>query len=176
MPLNLEVWKKPIAAVSVAASLGLGGAWTLVDHWEGNRLTGYKDSIGIPTICRGTTSGPLVKRGTATQEECDGQTLADLKVAYATVKSCVSAPLTEGETAAWVSFTLNVGPGRKGVKDGMCVLKSGALPGHVTLLSQGKHREACNKLMEWTRAGGQVVRGLYNRRLDETAICLRDLP
>ena len=177
MQLNLKQVVKTASAAVLAASLGLGGAWSLVDKWEGSSTTMYRDSLGIPTICRGATNTPLLKLVSVTQDECDDQTLKDLIIARNTVNSCIKVPLTQGETAAWVSFALNVGPGKRGPKgkDGMCMLKSGALPSHVKLLAQGKNKEACAMLMQWTKAGGKTLRGLYNRRLDETAICMRDL-
>jgi lysozyme len=155
--------------------MGLGGAASLVDKWEGYSATPYRDSVGIKTICRGHT-GALVKKSTATQAECDVVTLDDLKTAAATVDRCATAPLTDGERNAWTSFAFNVGPGKRGVKDGFCVLKSGREPGHLKLMREGNPRAACGKLLEWNKAGGRELRGLTNRRVDELAVCLQDLP
>ena len=46
------------------------------------------------------------------------------------------------------SFAYNVGPGKRGKKDGMCVLKSGATPRHVRRLNAGQHALACSSLMD----------------------------
>ena len=162
-------------AASIAAA-SLTGAWTLIDKFEGNVPVVYKDPLGIKTICRGTTSGPLIVKGKASAAECDAATLHDIKVAAATVDSCYKGPMTVGERNAWVSFTFNVGPGGKGVKDGFCRLKSGAVPGHIKLLIAGKPREACAKLFEWTMPGTNVHNGLLNRRTNEFKVCVRDLP
>lgn len=162
------------AIATLISTAGLTGAFHLVDKWEGNRTTVYKDVIGIKTICRGHT-GPLVNKGTVTQDECDRATYDDLVIAKRVVESCVTANLTDGEWSAWTSFALNVGPGKKGVKDGMCVLKNGNQPTHLKLLNSGRNYEACQMLMKWTNAGGQFTRGLYNRRVDEVRVCIKDL-
>lgn len=166
--------KKSIAAV-VATALGLGGAFGLVDKFEGNRQTAYVDPVGIRTICRGHT-GTLAKKTTATADECDRVTLEDLQRAQAVVRSCIKVPMANSEENAWISFAFNVGRGGKGVKDGMCVLKSGAVPSHVRLLNEGKHREACYMLAQWTQPGTPIHNGLVRRRTDEMAMCLKDLP
>lgn len=168
-------------AIATAISLaGLTGAFFLVDKYEGNSLPVYRDPLGIPTICRGTTSGPLIKKGRATQDECDESTLHELLVAQRTVRSCFDGQLTDGELNAWTSFAYNVGPGGKGRKDGFCVLKSGNTPGHLKLLRYSNdpetRRKACAKLFEWTMPGTNVHRGLLNRRTAEYATCVKDLP
>jgi lysozyme len=99
----------------------------------------------------------------------------DLKVAEATVRRCITVPLSQGELNAYTSFAYNVGPGKRGVKDGMCVLKSGAVPSHVRNAQAGRRRAACANLMQWTMPGTNVHRGLYARRVDEVAMCLHDL-
>lgn len=168
--------KRLVGAAALAASLGLGGAWQLIGKFEGPPATKtYRDPLGIPTICRGAT-GALAARGYATLAECDEQAVKDIQIAAATVKSCVKVDLTQGEYNAWTSFAYNVGPGRKGVKDGMCVLKSGAVPSHVRLLAAGRHLDACKMLLQWTQPGTVVHNGLKARRTDELAMCLKDLP
>lgn len=170
--------KNKLVAGAIALA-GLSSAFVLVDKYEGNSLPVYKDPLGIPTICRGTTSGPLIKKGRATQAECDESTLHELLVAQRTVRSCFDGQLTDGELNAWTSFAYNVGPGGKGVKDGFCRLKSGNTPTHLKLLRFSNdpqvRRDACKKLFDWTMPGTNVHRGLLNRRTAEYAICVKDL-
>lgn len=169
--------RKALTGIALATSLGLGGAWSLVDRFEpapGDMTKSYVDPLGHRTICRGTT-GPLANQARVTQAQCDEATVDDLRTAQATVLRCVHVPLTNGELNAWTSFALNVGPGKRGVKDGMCMLKSGRVPSHVTALQAGRHRAACAKLMDWTMPGTVVHNGLYNRRVAELTMCLHDL-
>lgn len=160
---------------SAIAAAGLGGAFSLAAKWEGNATKLYIDPVGKPTICRGTTTGPLIKKGVATAAECDEATLKDLEVAGATVRRCYIGPMTNGEYNAWASFTNNVGPGGRGVKDGFCSLKSGAVPSHLRLLREGKPRAACKMLFQWTNPPA-LKKGLLARRTDEYALCIHDLP
>lgn len=169
--------RKILTGAALATSLGLGGAWSLIDKYEParNGMTKvYLDPLGIPTVCRGHT-GPLTRQATVTTADCDKATVDDLRTAEATVRRCYTGPLTSGELNAYTSFAYNVGPGGKGRKDGFCVLKSGAVPGHLRLLRQGRPAAACSMLMQWTMPGTNVHKGLYARRVDEVAMCVHDL-
>ena len=163
-----------VAAALAAASLT--PAFDLVDRFEGNKSEVYRDPLGIKTICRGTTHGPLIAKGKATAAECDAATLADIKTAAAIVDRCTAGVvLSNGERNAWTSFALNVGSGGKGVKDGFCKLKSGGTPSHIRLMLAGKPREACKMLYQWTMPGTNVHNGLLNRRTAEYKVCVGDL-
>lgn len=159
-----ELKKKLIAA-------GIAAALPVVAYFEGTKLVSYADPIGKPTICRGHTEG--VKLGqTASIDQCDAYTVADLLAANAVVNSCVTVPLQDHQRAAFTSFTYNVGRGAKGVKDGFCVLKSGAPSTLVAKLNAGDVTGACQQMLRWTQAGGQVLPGLVSRRKEEVKLCL----
>jgi lysozyme len=139
---------------------------------EGLRLLAYLDPVGVPTICAGITKG--VKLGDiATEQECDAREQQAMLLALDTVRRCTNdAALSQNEWAAWGSFTYNVGPGRKGVKDGFCVLKSGNEPTLLRLIKIGRFADACRELPKWVKAGGIRFAGLVKRRDDEMRICL----
>lgn len=125
------------------------------------------------TICHGRTKG--VKKGDkATDAQCKEWLLEDLAEANRIVDQCITAPMTIGQRAALVDFALNVGPGGKGIKDGLCWLKSGNQPYIRRMANQGRWQEACDGFLEWTRAGGVVYRGLVRRREATRALCLSD--
>lgn len=168
------------AVAAIIATAGLTGASNLITTYEGYSAKVYLDPLKIPTICRGTTSGPLIAKGVATEKECDEATLKDIQTAAATVKRCAPVDMTLGELNAWTSFAYNVGPGKKGKKDGFCVLKSGKQPSHLRyLLRPGStipdRMAACKMLMSWTQPGTVVHNGLKKRRTEEYAMCVRDL-
>lgn len=170
-----NVIRNAALAASLAAA-SLTGSFLLVDRFEGNKTEVYRDPLGIKTICRGTTHGPLIAKGKATAAECDEATLADLKTAAAIVGRCTAgAVLTDGERNAWTSFALNVGPGGKGVKDGFCKLKSGGTPSHIRFIYAGERKRACQMLFQWTMPGTNVHNGLLNRRTAEYKTCVADL-
>ena len=159
-----ELKKKLIA-------VGIAGALPIVSYFEGTKLTSYLDPISKPTICRGHTQG--VKLGqTATLEQCDAHTVADLLAANAVVNSCVTYPLQDHERAGFVSFAFNVGRGAKGIKDGFCVLKNGAPSTLITKLNQGDVVGACKQMLRWTYGGDEVLKGLVLRRKEEVKLCL----
>jgi lysozyme len=139
---------------------------------EGLRLVAYLDPVGVPTICAGITKG--VRLGDiATPRECDAREQQAMLQALDIVRRCSNdAALSQNEWAAWGSFTYNVGPGRKGVKDGFCVLKSGKEPTLLRLIKAGQFVDACRELPKWVKAGGIRFAGLVKRRDDEMRICL----
>lgn len=159
-------------ATVAAATLA---AIAVVVPWEGKRNTAYQDHIGVWTVCYGHT-GTGVKPGLKVSDaQCDLWLRQDLKVAYETTEQCVPGELPRSVRAAFTSFAFNVGPGGKGRKDGMCMLKSGNTPSHVKLLNAGEYARACDMLLQWSSAGGKFSRGVYNRRVSEVKLCKEDL-
>lgn len=163
--MSTDIKQKLVAA-------GIAAALPLIVLFEGTRQNAYLDPVSIPTICRGHTGG--VKLGqTATIEQCDDMTAQDLLKAKASMESCVTVPLNDNQRAAFTSFVFNVGPGRQGVKDGFCTLKSGRPSSMVTKLNARDYIGACNQLPLWATAGGQTLPGLVKRRAAERELCLK---
>ena len=157
------------------AALAIAAAAAVVMPLEGKRNAAYQDHIGIWTICYGHTGKEVIKGLRASNTQCDLWLKEDLGTAYDTTTRCVPGEVPRSVRAAFTSFAFNVGPGGRGVKDGMCVLKSGKVPTHVQLLNAGEYNTACNMLLKWSNAGGVFSRGVYNRRLSEMALCKEDL-
>lgn len=153
---------KAVAAALVAAA-------GLCYQFEGTYLKPYKDPVGIWTDCTGHT-GPDVQPGRLnTKAECEAKLQADLLEANATVDRCIQVPLTIGQRAALVDFAFNVGPGGRGVKDGLCYLKSGAVPTIRRKFNTGDYAGGCAELVKWN---AQRLRGITKRRIAETTVCL----
>ena len=159
------------ASATITAALGVAAAF--VKPHEGSRYKAYRDPIGIWTICEGHTRG-VYEGMTATRAQCDEFLHADLIEANAVVDRCITAPMTINQRAAMISFAFNVGPGAKGVKDGLCWLKSGNQPQIRIKANAGDWQGACDSLMSWTKAGGIVFQGLVTRRKYERELCLTD--
>lgn len=159
----------------IAGAVAIAMALPVVVKWEGTRNVAYLDHLGIPTICTGHT-GPEVKLGLrVSDEQCAAWLKQDLQAAYDTTQRCVPGYVPQSVRAAYTSFTFNVGPGKVGVKDGMCVLKSGREPRHIRQLQAGEFKQACDTLMLWAKAGGVPSKGVFNRRVDEVALCYKDM-
>lgn len=175
----------PLRSRLVAAAAGgaMALALSLVGYFEGRELVPYLDVGGVPTVCDGHT-GDVDMNRRYTEAECDAFSARDIAEARAIfdrwVPADVRSTLSPLTVSAFLSFIYNVGPGkpdragRKG-KDGFVWLKSGRHSTMLVLLQQGRIREACAQLPQWTRAGGVVYRGLVKRRTDERALCVAGL-
>jgi lysozyme len=150
-----------LAALGLSASALVG----LALH-EGFRDRAYDDGVGVQTIGFGTTAG--VKPGDRiTVERAMIVMLADVDRRQKEMKACIGdVPLSQGEWDAYVSFAYNVGVG------GFC--RSGV----VRNLKQDPpdYDAACAAMLDWTRAGGQVMAGLVKRRRDEFNRCMGITP
>ena len=74
---------------------------------------------------------------------------------------CPSAVNSQGQFDALVSFAFNVGLGN--------LQRSSLRMKH----NRGDFDEAADEFMKWSKAGGKVLKGLVNRRLDEQRLYLR---
>lgn len=160
-----------IGAAAVSLLLALG----FTAEWEGKTNHAIRPVPGDPwTICHGHTKG--VKEGdTATDAQCAAWLQEDLIDAALIVDSCITAPpeapLTVTRHAALTDLALNVGHGRKGVKDGLCVLKNGKEPYIRRMAAAGNWAQVCAGFRQWVKAGGVFYQGLANRREAEYALC-----
>jgi len=165
---------KTLSAVG-AAGVSLLLAIGFTANWEGKTYKAIKPVPSDPwTICHGHTKG--VKEGdTATDEQCDKWLQEDLIEAALIVDSCIVAPdwapLTPERHAALTDFALNVGPGRKGVKDGLCILKNGQHSTIRRMAAAGNWPQVCAGFLQWVKAGGVFYRGLERRRQATRVLC-----
>lgn len=155
-------FRKKLAAG--AAAVVIATATPFIAKWEGLETTAYRDIVGVPTVCYGETRG--VKMGdTYTKAEC----MEMLKVAvgeyYSKIEPCMTnKDIPVGVQASLLELAYNVGTG--------ATCKSTMM----RLANQGKYKEACKELDKWVKAGGQIVRGLQNRRADSKInLCLKGL-
>lgn len=144
--------------VKAGATGALLLAGLLATHSEGVRHTVYLDPVKIPTVCYGHTGGDLARNKQYTDADCDRLLFADLRKADAAVSRLVKVPISEGQRAALVDFTFNVGEGR--------------LAGS-TLLRKINHGDpsACVEFDRWVYAGDMKLPGLVERRAAERALC-----
>jgi lysozyme len=126
---------------------------------EGNKLTAYKDSIGIWTIGVGHTAAagnPAPRAGmTITAAESDEILSRDLRLFEKAVRDAVTVPLAQHEFDALVSLAFNIGAG--------AFAKSTL----VKKLNAGDRAGAANAFLSWNKAGGKVLKGLATRRAAE---------
>lgn len=126
----------------------------MTEHFEGCRLEAYLDSVGVPTIGYGHTRG--VKLGDiCTPEQAEAWLRDDIECAEHAVNALVKVELQQYQFDALVDFVFNLGAGAFA---------------HSTLLkliNAGGFKAAELEFRKWSRAGGKVLKGLYNRRIAE---------
>lgn len=146
----------PVALLSLSAA-GVG----FIQSWEGTERVAYRDAVGIPTICTGSTRDVYLGQE-ATLAECEARLVEDTTYAGQAIKRCVTAKLSQGQYDAMVSLGFNIG--------------GGALCGStlVRKLNQGDCRGAGEQFLRWDYAGKQKLRGLTKRRAAESAQFIKD--
>jgi lysozyme len=141
-----------------------------IKHFEGFSATIYHDSVGVPTVGYGHTenvrAGAIWVHGQRTPgrlTEAEATTLLhnDLNAHYAPYVNALSLPLNQHQFDALTSFVYNVG--------------LGGITTHTHVgqyLRDENWRAAANALLEWDRAGGNVLQGLLIRREAERHLFL----
>lgn len=141
-------------------------ALSLIKKWEGFRPDAYKDPIGVWTIGYGTTAnagvGITPKAGMTISE---GKAAAYLDAAVTkfahNVTAVLTKPANENEFGAMVSLAYNIGP--------TAFMRSTVL----RKFNEGDKKGAADAFLLWNKAGGRVMKGLINRRIEERALFLR---
>lgn len=149
--------QRKAAAMAVATALAAPA--------EGLRQYAYRDPVGLPTICFGSTAG--VKMGDfRTVPECKALLTKEMSDVVSTVDSCRPG-LPINVLAAFSDAAYNIGP-----HIACDTTRSTA----ARLLAAGDYRNACNQLPRWNKArvSGVSVElpGLTKRREMERQVCL----
>ena len=97
---------------------------------------------------------------TFTKEEVDGILRTDLARFEQGVGKFITVPLSQGMFDGLVSFSFNVGLG---------TLQRSTLRAK---LNRGDKEGAAEELLKYCMAGGKILKGLQNRRIDERAMFL----
>jgi lysozyme len=134
----------------------------LIKRWEGLRLEAYLCPSGVETVGYGHTGGDVWLGMTITEPEAEELLRRDLFRFEDCISSQVKVLLTDNEYAALVSWAYNVGCGA--VKNSTLVRRLNAGEPKDIVISQ--------ELMRWTKANGQTLQGLVNRRQAEIDLAL----
>lgn len=141
----------------------------LIKRFEGLRLAAYLCPAGIPTIGYGHT-GDVNLGQYITEHQADVILQHDLEKFEEILEKAVRVKLNANQHAALVSLVFNVGPGKKGVRDGIVELKSGKPSTLLRFLNDGQYAAAAAQFSKWIHAGGKVLPGLVKRRAAEAAL------
>jgi lysozyme len=136
----------------------------LIKHHEGVRSRPYRCPANLWTVGVGHLIGdgkslPDSWNRTFSQEEIDGILKSDLRRFELGVhKMLPNVRLRQSEFDSIVSFCFNLGLG--------CFQRSTLRQA----LLRGDKKAAMESLVKYCRAGGKILKGLQNRRLDEKAL------
>ena len=129
---------------------------TIIKHFEGCRLSAYRDPVGIWTIGYGQTEG--VHAGmTITQGQADSMLQKALADKYVPGVQRMFGPLEQHRADALVSFAYNLGVG---------ALQKSTLRKKILA---GDWAGAADEFLKWHYAGGRSLLGLRKRRAAERA-------
>lgn len=130
---------------------------------EGEKLTGYADTRGIPTIGVGHTGDvngkPVTVGMKITAEQSSALLKGDLAWVEGTIKSYVKSPLTQNQYDALCSFIFNIGAT---AFKGSTMLK---------LLNLANYKGAADEFPKWKKSGNDPDI-LLPRRQRERALFL----
>lgn len=148
----------------------------MIKHHEGVRTKPYQCPALLWTVGVGHVIEPIHIRSTLEQrkfypipegwdrvlstEEVDDILKKDLARFEQGVARLCPVTLTQGQFDALVSFSFNVGLGN---------LQRSTIRMKV---NRGDFEGAAEGFLDWTKAGGKVLKGLVNRRNDERALFL----
>jgi GH24 family phage-related lysozyme (muramidase) len=186
--------KKYAAGFALTLALAGGGLYTLTAGFEGTgkvqgasksafmnfmeenttaTTVAYRDPIGIPTICFGTTvypNGQKVKMGdTATQAQCRAYMAHHYETRVRPLmEKYVTAPVSEKQAAALAYNFYNLGSGLA------WNAKTQRPTQFITALNAGRCRDAVRHLQSFVFAGGTKLPGLVKVREKTGAMLLED--
>lgn len=133
----------------------------LIRHYEGLRLTAYKDAVGIWTIGYGDTGPDVVSGLSITKQEAEQRLARRLAREFEPgVHQALTRAPTQWQFDAMVSLAYNVGV--RNVQGSTLVKR----------FNEGKELEAANQFPVWQNAGGRSLKGLRRRRAAERAFFL----
>lgn len=158
---------KALGIISAATIAAAGAATPIIVDFEENRLTTYRDIVGVWTGCGGITEG-MGPNMRFTPEECAKKNYDEvLKFAHG-VDQAITRPMTLDQHIAFTSMAYNIGLG---------AFKNSTL---VREFNRGNIIRACLEMVYagpdregWTKAGGKRTAGLVYRRLEEMDRCLK---
>lgn len=136
----------------------------LIKDFEGERLTVYKDAVGLPTVGVGHLVLPFdnLKVGQTISAERSRTLLRqDVERFEKCVNAAITQPLTQNQFDACVALAFNIGES---------AFKNSSV---ARELNRGHFTLAANAFLKWNKAGGKVLNGLTRRREAERKMFLQ---
>lgn len=134
----------------------------LIKKWEGVRLKSYQDSVGVWTIGYGHTKTAKPHQE-ITLKQAHELLEQDIRQHEVYVNRYVKVDITQNQYDSLSSFVFNLGGG---------ALQKSTL---LKKLNQGDYKGAGSEFLKWTKAGGKELKGLVNRRKEESGMFLEEV-
>ncbi|MDD3757719.1 MAG: glycoside hydrolase family protein [Advenella sp.] len=171
--------KKGIAALISSGAIVLASPFLMdfLGKWEGRgQNIVYADKLagGLPTVCKGITKWtspyPVIVGERWSDKKCEEvekQVTIETQIKLA---QCVTNKnIGQNVFDALTSHAHNVGVNNTCSSRAVRLINAGQIAAGCDALAHGP-----NGSPAWSYADGKFVRGLYNRRLDERKLCLKD--
>lgn len=124
-----------------------------IHYWEKLRLTAYDDGTGVLTIGWGDTDPRPEPGETITAQEAADRFIGDIRRFEDMVNKVITAPITQCQFNALVSFVYNTGTTRATL---------------FNLINSKADMDTIeDSWLQWSHAGGRVLKGLQRRRQAE---------
>lgn len=168
-----------IKVAGVALVLASAPLIAFIHNWEGRKNIVYPDKLaaGLPTVCGGITKHvtalPIVVGDYWSSHKCDEIERMVIGKTQTKLATCITRPITQETFDALSSMAHNVGVG------GVCASRA------VGLINAGRVVDGCNAISRapngrpvWSyivdsRGNQTFIKGLFNRRLAESNLCLK---
>lgn len=129
----------------------------LIKHFEGLRLTAYRDAVGVLTIGYGHT-GDVSEGQVIDESKAVTLLAADIQSFERHVHRVVTASMTQAEFDAFVAFSYNVG---------YTAFEDSTM---LSMFNAGQKVSAAKQFDRWVHGNGVVLPGLVRRRAAERAL------
>ena len=125
----------------------------LIKRWEGFSSTQYYCAAGVRTIGYGDTDPSIVDRGHISKKEAEQFLTTRIKEIKNKVQTKLSAPVTDTQLVALISFYYNLGPGN--------------FDNIARRINDGRVKEAGDAILLYDKCNGKSLKGLRDRRREE---------
>ena len=164
MTTPVQGTKTKVGAAGAVLLLASAAMVSTIKHDEGREYEPYKDIVGVWTVCDGITGPDVVHGKIYTDQECNALTIKHVEKHGSQLLDCIRVRITQPMYEALAGWAYNVG------------VSAACRSTAIRLINDGKYLEGCRALMQWNRAGDQVVRGLTLRRERESDACIKGIP
>ncbi len=163
----------------------LGKALQAAGLWNKYLLNNAEPTVGMAglsgkpwTIGYGITGPGVTKDTVWTAQQVEESVREEVRKRVEEIaRRATPGSLTNGRLAALASVLYNVGPGQKGIKDGLFQLRNLPRASALWINHQaGRYDAAAAEFGNWIKAGGTVLPGLVTRRRNERAVYLGVAP